>query len=310
MRVSWVWMVAACGTSTVEPAKVEPAANVFLPSDEPAAAGAATSNAPEPIGLVYESGSVRVTITVGAEETHHEVGVELAVLRLADVATLQYPTGYLKLDVLRWTSMEHPEWGPQVVNHWLRDEVGPKGPPVQAFFDLSTIGQPTGRITVAGAPVEADLVGSIQVDDRRQDIELPVRFTRPDEDHLVMELTRPVRVDLTSFARGEFTAALAGALGAAVNPEVKLEGKVVFKQFEGVALPNFVRTPVTVATVAEVRERLDRAVDHYDIAQQRAEASGIDPTLQEKVSMEGLEKMQQGLRDIAAERGGRPLPPR
>lgn len=309
MRVSWVWLLAACGTSTVEAPKKEPTANVFLPAEEPAPSGALPPTAPEPIGLVYDSGAVRVTVVVGAEETHHEVGVELAALRLADVATLQYPIGYLKLNVTQWKSVEHPEWGTLFVDNWLRDEVGPKGPPVQAFVDLSTIGQPTGRVKVGGPPVEADVLGSIQVGDRRQDVEIPVRFTRPDEDHLVMEVARPVHVQLAGFARDKFTAALGAALGAAVGGEVKLEGRLVFKQFEGVALPNFVRTPVTVATVSEVRERLDRAVDHFDIAQQRAQASGIDPALQEKVSREGLEKMKQSLGEISAERGARPLPP-
>jgi hypothetical protein len=310
MRASWLWLMAACRTSPVEAPVEEPTKNVFLPSDEAPAAAGQPSETPEPMGLVYESGAVRVTIVVGVEETHHDVPVELAALRLADIATLQYPIGYLKLDVGRWASVEHPEWSRAIVDSWLRDEVGPKGTPIQAFVDISTIGQPTGRVAVGGPPVEADVLGSIQLDDRQQEIDLPVRFTRPDEDHLVMELTRPVRVNLSGFARQDHTAALEAALGGALGPEVRLEGKLVFKQFEGVELPNFVRTPVTVATVSEVRERLEKSVDHYDMAQQRAEASGIDASLQQKVSRESLDKMKQGLREISAEKGSRPLPPR
>lgn len=302
MRAAWLLGcgLVACGGRTSASTPEPPPANVFLPPD-PVAADPGSVPA-EPMGFAAFEGILGVGVTVGGRTTRHTVGVEQASLRFGDVRTLQYPIGHIKVDPTTWQSLDEPSWSASIVDLWFKDV---HGAPVQVFFDFGSFTEVTEGLTPGGPPRDTVVLGSVQIDSRKQDFDARVRVSRPEAERLHLQIIGEAPLDLSGFARDAASAALGKALGGAIGGRVTLSGELDLPRWRELAMPSFVRTAVTMATVQEVREAVKDEVDRFEMSREGAEAAGMDEHILDMADRDAFNRMERQLRAKQAERASR-----
>jgi hypothetical protein len=302
--------ISACGWFGGAPADAPPAEVVperksaFLPPDDLGAGEQTqrvlTQEVRERMGFVGAAADLRLEWPVDGVVSTHRVSFEQISMRVADVPTLLYPIGHLKVDPMTWTTEPDATLAKALTRHFFRDD---SGAPVQVFFDIQTIGKLDGRLDRDGASATGQVIGAIQVDSRQHIAVFQGRFTRPTKDKLVMETVEPIEVPLSEFHRDTQLAAAMAAFGAkAWEPVVKLSGRVELTEANIDALPSFIRVAVTEQTISELQQRLDEEIDDFDAFQYRMEQQGVREEIRNNVTPEQFEKM----REMARKRAGNP----
>lgn len=255
----------------------------------------------ESMRFVTDGGSVTMTFAVDRRPVVATMGVEQVALRIGDVPTLDLPLGYVKLDTMTFSSGD--ELRDKFVQALaLRD----LGAPIHVVFDPSSVGGVVGRLTEPGSEARGEVVGTLQIGTRQEAIGLPARFTRTTPEKLTIDLG-PFDLNLGDFAMEPALDAVAAAIGARhIAREVTIAGRIQLVAFldDGAQLPGFVRTPVTVETVTEIKERLDRDVDDVDALKMRLRAAGLSDAALKGITTESLEKMNRILAAGLAQRDG------
>lgn len=313
MRSGWRWSsilwasVAACGLlgggDPGAPAPEPERKSVFLPPDD-LGAGAATERVlaqedRERMAFIGAAADLQVQWTVDGAPSTHRVKFEQIAMRVADVPSMLFPIGHLKVDPISWSVEPQAGWAEHLKRYFFRD---PAGAPIQVFFDIQTVGKLDGRLDRDGASAVGQVVGALQVDSRQAVLAFNARFTRPSKGRLIIETVEPVPVPIAEFQRDAELAAAMKAIGAAAwEPTVTLTARVEFTEASLDSLPTFIRVPVTEQTMTELQERLDADVDDYDALQYKLDRQGMSEESRQAITRERFERMREVIKKHEAE---------
>lgn len=289
-------LLSACGTGA--PESEEPEAPVgfnvgkpWMPPAQSVEAMQVAADTRETIRYVTDGGHVDVVGRFDGTRRTFGFDVELAAIRVADVPTLEYPAGWVRLDTLSLTG-EPAGWIKPITSGLLRS----LGAPIQLVFDVQSIGAFTGRLREPGARIEAQILGRLQIGDRALDVSFPGVVTRPDADRLEVTIGA-FDVPLDEVALGDAVDQLEKALRVRrIDHTVSVSGRVALTRLADGALPSFVRTPLTIQSVDEVRAKLDAAVDRSDVQRIRLERTGYEEDALRYVPEDALRRLEEARR--------------
>ncbi|MCB9681879.1 MAG: hypothetical protein H6733_10440 [Alphaproteobacteria bacterium] len=241
----------------------------FVPASRSSEAMVRAADQRETMRYVATSGEIAVELP-GKEPVHGTLGLDLVAVNIGDIQTLAFPKGYVKFDPLSLQSDLGGQNKLAITTLFRR-----QGSPIQIFFQIDSFTELQGRLAEAGSTVKAHALGMIQVDDKERPTDFDVLIERPTLDTLTVEVPG-FDVPLQDLGLTDPIATLWTALGRKDVPTVAhISGSVALTAFTGEQLPTFVRTPVTVATVSEIVEKIDREVDDYEAEVARMRASGV-----------------------------------
>lgn len=291
------------GSREEAPARAEPH-NIYDENSGPDLSGYEATTAPrEPMAYLGKGLDLQVTSTIGGAAVVHHLQLEQAGIRIGDVPSLDHPLGTVKIDPLTLTTDGNADWAKVILDRSLRDS---EGSPIQIFLEVHSVGDMNGRLDPGGSTATGTVLGRLQVGDRQVDVDFKARFRRPDADHLTVETAEPWTIDLHDLSWDRQLGVLAARLGAAVEPTIAVALRLDLERFDG-PLPTFVRTPVTIQTMEEVRDRIDEEYDDFDILKYRLAQQGESDQMIKRLTPEAFARMQAA---AAARRSGSPLPAR
>lgn len=267
MKRSWLpilMVISACGGSNSARRAASEDAEPEKPWVRAATTGAALqagTYTAEPMRFVAQSGVFTLEVEMAGKPMQaFTIQPEQVAMRLGDVATLDHPVGHVKFDALSLSGQDEGI-AEAITDRVLRN----LGAPVQLIFDVHSIGDMQGRLVGEGGTAKGKVLGTLQIDARQEHLTLEVLFERRANNVLAAEVT-PFTLDLQPYALHTHLDALAKAIGVrSVAPQVRISGSLELVEFisDG-PLPTFVRTPITVNTVDEIRARLDEEVDDFE----------------------------------------------
>lgn len=281
-------LAVACGgdaptTTADDAAAAAPAENADKPWVKPefsAEAMQAAASTRESMRFVADGGEFIVTTLIDGKPVRWSLGLDKVAMRIADVPTLEYPIGYVKVDPL---TLELDDGGKATWPKVAIDTVFRRlGAPVQVFFDVQSVTELEGRLIPPDGAAKGTMIGVLQVADRQHDVSMPIKMAR-DEGTIEVELPA-FALTTADIGFDDDLAKLASKLGVRIGDQITIEGGVKLVSFDGEALPTFVRTPVTVNTVDSIREKLEAEVTSEDRVRHHMEAQGVDPRALERMT--------------------------
>ena len=255
--------------------------------------------------FVAESGEFFFHVKIDGKVRRHSIALEMSGVRIGDVPTLEYPVGFVRFDPLSVTSQEG--WDKLLIDSVFRR----LGSPVQIVFDLSSVGEMQGRLVGAQSQAKGQVLGTIQFDDRRTDVVFDAVFSRTELGVIEVEAV-PFKINIEDFKMDLFLDSFKRKAGIRkIDPMVEVEGSLTLKEFTGEQLPSFIRTPVVVMTVDEMRQKIDDEVDNAEARYDAAWRQGIEEFHLERSTPQAMDKAEE-LRNklFKRNRQAAPLPPR
>ncbi|MCB9664242.1 MAG: hypothetical protein H6732_09025 [Alphaproteobacteria bacterium] len=289
--------LSACGGGEAE-APAEPEAPRALNEGKPwvspertVEAMQAAADTRETLRYVSDGGTVDVVARFDGTARTFTFDVQQAAIRIADVPTLEYPSGWVRLDTLSITG-DPERWIKPITQGVLRS----LGAPLQLVFDVQSIGAFTGRLQEPGSRVEARVLGRLQVGDRAVEVSFPGVISRPGAERLEVELGA-IDLALDELGLSDAVEALEDTLKVRrIDHVVQVSGRVALSQFTGDALPSFVRTPLTIQSVEEVREKLEAQVDRAEVQRLRLSRTGYDEETLDMLPRDALRRIEEARR--------------
>lgn len=283
-----VLALSACSGGDADTSEEAPKpASMWVQQAQTDAAMRAATGQHETMRFVSSGGSVQYATTAGGKPVTVTFDVELAAFQIGDVPTLAHPIGFVKLNPLSLKGSD-PSWEKAVLDTVFRRF----GSPVQLTYESHSVADMQGRLTGVGTHASGKAVGNLQVDDRQLDVTLNVSVDRLTETTLTLRLL-PSELDVSTLALDAYLDPLARQLGGPISRKGILSGTVELKRFDGDLLPSFVRTPVTVQSVAEVVRKID--AEHSDIEAARATLAnaGVPEDVAATVTQKNMEQMEE-----------------
>jgi hypothetical protein len=262
----------------------------YLPAGSgaaPTAAASATVVTQEPFALVGTAATATVTFDVAGTEQSVAIPLDQAAIRAGDLRTLAFVIGHVKLQTkaVRDGAGATAGFAERVLSSLLKDPTG--GIP-QIFLESQSVGDVSGVLDQPGATATGTWIGVLQVGDRQVDVDAGIRVTRTDADHVAVDSDKPVMFELSALG-------LDGArLG--VGPSVRVTLHVELTRAQG-ELPTFVRTPVTLQRMGEMRQRMDDEINDFEKTRERLRAEGLSEAAINALSEEDYERMRARARE-------------
>lgn len=280
------------------------------PPADPAVAGEVGLDEPPPpdppkpavvrqsVTMLASSLKLQLRLNVAGRPIACSFPLEQGGLRLGDLPTLTYPLGHVKVDT-QGIVCDDAAFAALAKIHYLRDV---DAAPIQLFFEVSSVGRFNGRLDAPGTTALSQVLGTIQVDSRQQELVLQARFTRT-ETGLSFETVAPAAIDITAFGRASHLASLTAKAGGTLGTQAMMQVQAEFTLTDQ-PLPQFIRTAVTVQTMDEVRKRLDAEHDDFDVLRARMESRGVREGALDAVPRSVFDRAMEIQRAAAAQRTG------
>jgi hypothetical protein len=237
--------------------------------------------------MVGTAATATVTFDVGGARPSVVLPLDQAAIRAGDLRTLAFVIGHVKLQTkaLADGPGATPGFAERALASLLKDPTG--GIP-QIFLESHNVGEITGVLDQPGATASGTWIGVLQVGDRQVDVDAALRVTRADQDHVVVETAAPVEFELAELGLD------GGRIGA--GPKVAVTLRVELARAQG-ELPTFIRTPVTLQRMGEMRQRMDDEVNDFEKTRARLRAEGMSEAAINALSEEDYEKMRARARE-------------
>lgn len=256
----------------------------------------------EPAAMAAEAGDVEITITIDRRATTHSVEMVHGAFRVADLATLEYPQGHVLFDVASFTS-DDAAWSTPIIELVL----SPGGEPSQLFFDLQTIGKLDGDLSEVTGTATAVVHGFVQLGGYQAPVLFDARFTRTGPGRLTVDTVEPVEIVLGAFRRDEEIDAARRAMKVRrIGPTVHVTASFALQESPTGLLPNFVRAPISVKTVDDIREAMEDDIDRVGITLEEVNRASVPRALRSDTLDRA--KMQQLQKNIDLVRRGKKTP--
>ncbi len=299
----WIFAgMIGCGSLGRGEPDAEPVQKPWVKSVTAADPRLAAVEARETQRFVASSGAVDVAFELGRRKLVGHMLVEKSALKVGDVPTLEHVIGYVKFDTTTFTT------GDEITDKVLQSLVlRDLGAPVHIVFDANSVGSMVGRLSGDGSTATGEILGTLQFDTRQFAVDLPARFRRVDAAHIEVQMG-PFDLDLKEYAVDRQFNAAAVALGErTIGTTVTVSGTLSLEAFtdENAPMPGFVRTPLTVNTVDELRAIIDRDVDNGEATRMQLLAAGLPEGVIGGMSAERLREVDRYLREAAAVRDGK-----
>lgn len=298
----WIFAgMIGCGSLGRGEPDAEPVQKPWVKSVTAADPRLAAVEARETQRFVASSGAVDVAFELGRRKLVGHMLVEKSALKVGDVPTLEHVIGYVKFDTTTFTT------GDEVTDKVLQSLVlRDLGAPIHIVFDANSVGSMVGRLSGDGATATGEILGTLQFDTRQFAVELPARFRRTDAAHIDVQMG-PFDLDLTQYAIDRQLNAAAVALGErTMGLTVTVSGMLSLEAFtdENAPMPGFVRTPLTVNTVDELRAILDRDIDNGEAMRMHLLAAGLPESVIGGMTAERLRDVHRFLSEPAEGQSG------
>ncbi|MFM2161458.1 MAG: hypothetical protein RLZZ383_970 [Pseudomonadota bacterium] len=224
-------------------------------------------------------------------------------LRVGDLPTFAYPTGFVRLAVRAVQATD--ERAGLAATAWLADAAGE---PQFLLIELKTVSALTVRLDDQGATAEATAVLGVQLGPRMQELAGPVRVARGADGQWRLTSVTPIDVDLEAF--GDATArARFAAVAPGVAPRVQASLDVAFRTGTSDEVPVFVRPAITLQDATVIPVILEKEVDDYEEASRRVAQEGVSRQAQAFMTRERHTQLRGATRAIFQRwQGGRQGP--
>jgi hypothetical protein len=237
--------------------------------------------------MIGTAATATVTFDLAGSRPSVTIPLDQAAIRAGDLRTLAFVIGHVKLQTkaLADGPGATPGFAERVLTSMVKDATG--GVP-QIFLESQNIGEITGVLDQPGATASGTWIGVLQVGDRQVDVDAGVRVTRTDADHVTVDTAAPVELELAALGLD------GGRVG--VGPKVSVALHVELARAQG-ELPTFIRTPVTLQRMGEMRQRMDDEVNDFEKTRARLRAEGMSEAAINALSEEDYEKMRARARE-------------
>lgn len=263
---------------------------------DPSTAGStAAPRASDPIQpgvLVPTQGAL--TLTWGDTSTPMQASIPVADggLRVGDLATFAYPTGFVRFAVKAVQASDETAGAHAAA--WLADEAEE---PRFLLLELRTVSDVGARLDGLGVSAEATAVLGVQLGARLQEIAAPVRIEHAADGAWRVSSVAPQTLNLEGFgdatARARFAAVAPGR-----PPTVHASVDITWRAGTSEEIPVFVRPAITLQDATGLPLTLEREVDDYEEATKRIAKEGVSVEAQAFMTRERHGRLRGATRAI------------
>ncbi len=253
--------------------------------------------------LIPDEGALTLEWNDGATPQQAIVPVADGGLRVGDLPTFAYPTGFVRFAVRGLQASD--ERAGMAATAWLADAAGE---PQFLLVELKTISALALRLDANGTAADATAVVGVQLGSRMQELAGPVRVARTIDDRWQLTTVAPIEVDLQAFGDATSSQRFA-AVAPGVAPQVRASLDIVWRNGASSEVPVFVRPAITLQAATDIPGSLEREVDDYEEATRRVAQEGVSAQAQAFMTRERHTRLRGATRAIFQRwQGGRSGP--